>query len=279
MILIADSGSTKTNWALLKEATQAHTFSTAGFNPNYSSPEAFEGAVREVFSAAQAASVSAVYFYGSGAGNLRNDAILQQLLGSCFVHAEIRVFNDLMAACRGLAGNQPGVVCILGTGSNACLYDGVNMSHDQYSLGYLLGDEGSGFAFGKRMLAAYLYEQMPADLMAAFSASYPVTRDAVLHMAYQEQSPNKHIAGYSRFCSAHADHPWMAQQISDELERFYQAFLRRSETSGLPVHATGSVAAVFEDQLRKVCSSHGRLTGQIHADPLPGLIRFHQQKH
>jgi glucosamine kinase len=277
VILVGESGSTKTAWAVITDtASDPVILHTQGINPNYSDRHTIESVFRQDIFDPFRNQIHAVHFYGSGIGSEGNNRLMTDLLQPSFPSAQIYVYNDLMAAARGLAGQSPGIICILGTGSNACRYDGIGIDDDQHSLGYLLGDEGSGFKLGRQVLSDYLYGLMPEKLSHAFGKHFSINRTSILEQVYHRPSPNRYIASFTPFLSGHRGDMYIENLLHREMELFYKAYLDRfHQQPELPVFATGSVALVFQDIFREACTKHGRTVARIEASPLNGLIQYH----
>jgi N-acetylglucosamine kinase-like BadF-type ATPase len=277
VILLGESGSTKTSWAVISGAdTTPIIIHTLGLNPNYNDRNTIDAAFNQQDFDPFRSQIQSVYFYGSGVGSDANNALMTELLMKAFPAANAIVHNDLMAAARSLAGKSSGIICILGTGSNACSYDGLIIDDDQHSLGYILGDEGSGFHLGRQVLSDYLYGLMPEKLSHAFSQQFKINRNDVIKQVYHQSSPNRYIASFTPFLSGHRGDLYIENLLRKEFELFYQAYIKRfAAQPELQVYATGSVARVFQDVFREVCISHGRIVARVEANPLNGLIDYH----
>lgn len=277
MILIGESGSTKTSWAVIQGAgTDPVILNSVGLNPNYNDSATIAAAFNQEIFNPYRNHIQSVCFYGSGVGSEANNQLMTNLLLSAFPFAQVEVHNDLMAAARSLAGRSSGIICILGTGSNACRYNGSQIDDDQHSLGYILGDEGSGFRLGRQILSDYLYELMPDELSSAFAKQFQIHRGEVIEKIYHGTSPNRYIASFTPFISGHRGDMYIENLLRREMELFYRAYIHRfADQPELPVYATGSIARVFQDVFREVCTSHGRTVARIEGNPLQGLIDYH----
>ena len=273
-VLIAESGSTKTNWVWMENGGVSGQHTTSGLNPNYTQPNDAVAVFNTL--PAEWKTAHQIYFYGSGLGSKAGNQIMQGWLSQHFQDAAIALENYLVAAARSLCANQPGIVAILGTGSNACRWDGATIDDDQHSLGYILGDEGSGFSIGKHFIADYFYGQMPDEIAKAFSLYFPYTREEVLAATYHAPAPNRFIANAARFAVGRETHLYIRQVITTAFQAFIKAYLLRFKPLHLPVHCTCSIAAAYADLLREQLSGFGLVTGNIMADPLNGLIEYHK---
>jgi len=277
MILIADSGSTGTSWVLTDFSNYRKDFEGAGMNPNYSS----EKELKESLSLLPFDSdkVSKIYFYGSGVGSEENNRKVSRLISQRFQKAEVFVANDLLAAAKALSPENPGIIGILGTGTNSCYWDGERISDDQHSLGFLLGDEGSGFDFGKHILSAFFYNQLSQELSTKFRGQYQLDRSLFITELYQQTSPNRYIAAFAPFVFENSDFPEMKKLIQNRFNHFIKYYLMRFQSLDLPVHFIGSVAyfgkPLLEDCLRQAGFSPGAFLRQ----PMDGLLQYHKIKH
>ena len=271
--LLVDAGATKSTFVLLGGETPFRCQS-AGINANYT-PEAdilriLADAVRQF---PKEVTVSAIDYYGAGCATPQNAFRMEGYLRMYFPTAEIRVMSDLMAACHALAGKSEAIVCILGTGAASCHYDGREMVHRAPSLGWLLGDEGSGTHLGKCLATAYLSEALPHPVRTAFEERYHLNRDLILHKLYQEPRPNLFLSQFAPFLNEYRNEPAIRQLVTTAFETFFtKQKSYYSGCDGLPWHFTGSVAAHFEEMLREAAGQMGCMIGEIAGDPMEKLI-------
>lgn len=277
MILLADSGSTKTDWLLLDREPIA--FQSAGFNPFYQTQEVIlETLRREALPHIDPDQVQQIFFYGAGCADAITSLPVTNALATLFPAAQtIEVNSDLLAAARALCGREAGIACILGTGANNALYDGQKIVNNIGSLGFWLGDEGSGGYLGKQLVVGYLQNELPAGLHEAFQKSYPdVTRLSILERAYRQPFPNRYFASFSTFLGQHLTNPFIGTLVGDAFRTFLDTYVCKHPNSAtLPVHFTGSVAYHFRDILGKVLVEKNLHLGTIQKSPMPGLFRFH----
>lgn len=278
MILLADSGSTKTDWLLLDdEGQQVTRFASVGFNPFYQSQAIIAEGLRAEVVPNVSGLVQEVHFYGAGCADEATSRPAHDALAAAFPGAALAVHSDLLAAARGLCGRGAGIACILGTGSNNCLYDGEKIVNNSGSLGFWLGDEGSGGYLGKRLVVHYLHDELPAELHEAFRVAYPdIARLSVLDRAYKQPFPNRYFAAFAPFLSQHLAHPFIKSLVQDAFRVFLNIYVvRHPGSDSLPVHFTGSVAHRFEAILKGVLDEKGLQLGSIQKSPMPGLVRYH----
>lgn len=275
-LLIADSGSTKTHWRVLSGKTAGKAFITAGINP-YLQSEAEIRTVLEEQMGAAGLTVSHVWFYGAGAGHPVQQERLTNVLQS-FFNAPATVAGDLLGAARALCQQAPGVVGILGTGSNACFYDGEKIAAQQISMGYLAGDEGSGNALGKRVLQYYAYHTFDEELKFAFENLFGNDVPALLRQLYQQPFPNRMLAGFVPLLAQNRGHYMVENILEDCFHDFFrQHILKLRESWKHPIHFCGSVAYEFRDVLVDLCEQFELTPGSIIKDPIEGLTKFHLQ--
>ena len=277
MTLIIDSGSTKMGWILLDgQEVKAH-FVTKGFNPNYSDIQTLETLVETQNFASQPNKIHSIHYYGTGCGNEQNCQLIKDVFQRHFPQAKITVTHDLMAACHALLGHGKGIVCILGTGSNSCVYDGENIVERAVSLGYLVGDEGSGMQIGREVVRAYFYGFMPDDLRLQFDAVYHLElKDFIGHL-YHEGQPSRYLATFARFAGEHQSHPFIRDMVKGCFKSFIEAFVLRFENvKMMKVSFVGSVAYHFQNLLRECLTEYGLAMGEVMSSPAEGLIRFYQ---
>jgi len=277
MNLIIDSGSTKMGWILLDgQEVKAH-FVTKGFNPNYSDIQHLESLVETQNFASQPNKIHSIHYYGTGCGNEQNCLMIKDVFQRHFPKAEITVTHDLMAACHALLGHEKGIACILGTGSNACVYDGENITERAVSLGYLVGDEGSGMHIGKEVARAYFYGFMPDDLRQAFENQYHLELKVFIDRLYHGDQPSRYLASYARFAGEYQSHPFIRDLVKGCFKTFIEAFVLRFENANMmKVGFVGSVAFHFQNILRESLASYDLALGEVMSSPAEGLIRYYQ---
>lgn len=278
MILIAESGSSKTDWRLLTDGGSVKAAKTAGFNPYFQNADQIYAEIAsELLPQLGTTSVDEIHFYGAGCSTETNCTIVREGIGRLFARAHIHVGHDLLAAARALSGHSAGIVCILGTGVNTCLYDGSHIVAGRPSLGFWLGDEGSGGYLGRTLIQQYFHEEMPADLHAAFAEKYHLDVETVLENAYKKPFPNSYFAAFARFLSDHLDHPYSQQLIYDGFALFLKRYVSKFKGyQNYPVHFTGSIAYHYQDILRKAAADKGIRLENIIDNPITGLITYHR---
>ena len=281
MILIADSGSTKTEWTAMDDLTGevvAHAY-TKGLNPYFVTQEEIRDEIRtHLLPMLPVDGFTRIYFYGSGARD-EKQPMIRQAIGSLLV-GEVTVMTDMLGAARALCGHEPGIVCILGTGANSCRYDGETIVANVPPLGYILGDEGSGAVLGKHFIADLLKGLLPESVVRDFEETYPeITTATVLERVYKESQPSRFLASLAPFIRKQIDVP----QVRSMVLECFRSFLRRNvklydDWETTPVHFVGSVAHNFHTILEEAAEAEGVHLGQILSAPMEGLIHYHTIK-
>ena len=274
MRLIIDAGSTKMEWILLDGNTVKQRFYTEGFNPNYTERQCLVDMCHGV---SLPEGIHYIHYYGTGCGNEQNCLLIKEVFQERFPYAEIHVTHDLMAACHAVLGHEKGIACILGTGSNACLYDGERITEKAVSLGYLVGDEGSGMHIGREVVRAYFYGFMPEELRMRFEAEYHLDLKTFVQRLYHEGQPSKYLATFAKFAGENQAHPFMHDLVKRCFNAFIEAFVIRDNANrSLKVSFIGSVAFHFQDILKEGLADYGLAIGEIMQAPAEGLIRYYQ---
>ncbi len=276
MILIADSGSTKTEWSLLRENKETVRLITQGINPFYQTDGQIIAILRDELLCDILCETDGVnvYFYGAGQRpemRPRMSALLADVLHA----AHVMVDTDLVGAAKALFGQLPGMACILGTGSNSGLYDGEKIVANTPPLGFILGDEGSGANLGKHFLAALLKGLMPEGLMEDYLAETRQTVADVIDAVYRQPLPNRYLAHTSEYILQHIEIAEVTDLVIHCFRQFFRRNLSQYRRKDLPVRAVGSVAACYQKWLVMAAEAEGYTIDKIMKNPMPGLIAFH----
>lgn len=268
-ILLADSGSTKTSWKYIHDGT-IDAFETKGINPNYLSTDTIELLItKEVKSKTD--SVDVIHFYGSGCSSELAKNKLSAIFKSLF-NSTVTIYSDLEAACIALSSQKQSWVCILGTGSNACVYDHDHVSFQSVSLGYLLGDEGSGADIGKRLLKAYYQNGFPKHLHEKWEEKYSLSYQEVITTLYNKEKPNTWLASFTYFAKEYINEPIITAIVKESFTSFLQEYiLCKKEFINLPVNFVGSIAYQFKDILSEVLQTEELKLGSIVQSPIEEL--------
>ena len=274
--LIADSGSTKTEWCLLKN-DKPTLFTSQGMSPYFVNEEQIDQTIRrEVFPFIKKNKIDEIYFYGTGCKNPANLKMFKKVFSQLFREAVVVVDNDLSGAAKALCGNEKGIACILGTGSNSCYYNGKRIVKNSPGLGFILGDEGSGAYLGKKVIQHYLYNIFDEELRARFDAKFLTTGTEIIESVYKKPLPNRYLASFAIFLAENRGHYMIENIIEDGInDFFYTHIISYRESSKLPVHFTGGIAYGFKDVVAELCQNYGLQLGNILRSPMEGLIRYH----
>ena len=277
--LIVDSGATKADWVVVRDNKVIFDFSTVGINVTYHNryeiEEVLEDVVRQM-GEAEAKKVEKIFFFGAGCGNKANTEILFEVLNSNFKLAEIKIESDLLAACQALCGREKGWVAILGTGAASCLYDGEKIIKQTPSLGYLLGDEGSGTYLGKLFLTKYLQKALPQSIKEDFETKFELSHLKVLENLYQKPFPNRFISSFAPYISSHIENPFIYSLCQQNFERFFQVNLDYySNYVQSELNILGSIAFNFREIIEKVAKQYEVKINNIEKSPISGLIKMY----
>jgi N-acetylglucosamine kinase-like BadF-type ATPase len=278
MKIIADSGATKTDWCLINKKGEVKTVQTVGLNPYFLDEDGVLNVLKkDLYPFLDNKKVEQVFFYGSGCALPHKKQVLQFALDFFFMHADVDVENDLLGAARALCGAESGLVCILGTGASSCLYDGKQITERLPSLGYVLGDEGSGAYLGKQLISAYFSGELPEHLQKLFAQKYPAELAEVLDKVYRQPFPNRYLASFVEFLNANKSDSFVKELVGSAFDIFFKKqVLRYDDYKKYPLCFVGSVSFIFADELRKSAEKHGLAISKIEQTPLDGLLKFHK---
>ena len=277
MILVADSGSTKTTWAVVETGTKTVT---EGLNPLFVTDEQVHTVCQTVRKQLFASdNPSRIYFYGAGCGNILQQSRMQKLLEKEFSATQVTVETDMLGACRAVSDNKATLVGILGTGSNVCYYDGEKIAAKSVSLGYILGDEGSANYMGRMLLTDYLTGKMPEDIATLFREAYPYSYEEWIDRIYNKPNANRFLASLARFATDHLDLMERENNIWYVVDQWHSARLGDliMQTHCCHIDIVGGFAKAIEAGLRKTLTDYGIEVGTVVADPIDGLIGFHKK--
>jgi hypothetical protein len=280
MLLVADSGSTKCDWVFTDGSEKRSTYHTMGFNPFFHPTDLIESEIRKNTElSALASQVQHVFFYGAGASHPSRNAVIEEALKRVFTHAEITVDHDLTGAVYATCGDEPGIACIMGTGSNSCYFDGQDIYEEVPALGYVLGDEAGGTFYGKELLRMFLYHELPEKIHQGLIDRYQLTKESIFEAVYNKPNPNVYLASFMRFLSDNRDSKWVRDFIYNGFSKFINIHIWKYENhKDVPVHFVGSVAFHFQDLLREACKIHRLNIGIITSEPVVNLVEYHLKK-
>ncbi|PKQ60857.1 hypothetical protein BZG02_17815 [Labilibaculum filiforme] len=276
MLLIAESGSTKTDWVLLGNEGEIKRRQTLGINPYHQNTSSI---IKIISSLNDFDSVHQIFFYGAGCATDDKKQIIKDSLLQIFPEATCEVNSDVLAAARSVCGREKGIACIMGTGSNSCLYNGENIEHNVSPLGYILGDEGSGAVMGKKLIADILKDLAPAEIKSAFYQKYNLEYADIINKIYKEEAPSRFLAQFTVFLSENIQSPYILQLVKKSFYEFFERNVKQyNNHTNLPIHFIGSIAFYFKNELKIVADEMGLRIGKIKQSPLEGLIQYHLSK-
>ncbi len=281
-ILIADSGSTKTDWVLLEQHHILKQCQTIGFSPYFQTSQQISDEIKSNLLPHlqnHISDITHIYYYGTGCSTNEKKDIITLTLNQAFASVPSEINHDLLASARALCGHEKGIACILGTGSNSCLYDGKNITENVESYGYLFGDHGSGAVIGKTLVQHYFDNKLPQTIREAFEKEGH-NRESILDQVYKKPMPNRYLASLCLFIAAHQTDVHIKQLISTCFEDFFKHQVSQyTNAKQLPINAVGSVAYHFKEQFNEVAKQQGYQTGTIIKSPIDGLITYHNSCH
>ena len=274
--LIADSGSTKTEWCLLNGKKKT-IITSQGMSPYFINGIQMENIIKhEVLPVLKKIEVEEIYYYGTGCTNPANVKIVKKVLKNIFPGAFVIIDTDVAGAAKALCGNEKGIACILGTGSNSCYYNGKRIVKNSPGLGFILGDEGSGAYLGKKVIQYYLYNTFDEDLRSGFDAKFVTNTNEILNAVYKQPLANRYLASFAIFLAENRGHYMVENIIEDGFnDFFYTHIYQYRESRNLPVHFTGGIAFGFKDVLAQMCNSYHLQLGNVLRNPMEGLIKYH----
>lgn len=278
MKLIADSGSTKTAWRLIGTSGEIKDIKTSGLNPFFRTEEDVFQEVIKFLLPETGNEVQEIYFYGAGIVNAEKGDIIRRALNRIYSNATVETHSDVLGAARALFGNKAGIACILGTGSNVCLYDGEKIAGGISPLGFILGDEGSGAVMGRKLLGDYFKEVMPAYLREDFTKQFNLTREEALNRVYRTEKPNQFLAQFTPFLSKHAGSAYCQEFVQHNFMEFFERNVTKLPAyNQYPIGFIGSVAWYFSQILNNTANYFGFEQTSIIKEPIDGLEKYYTQ--
>lgn len=279
MRLIADSGSTKTAWKLLGGSGEVKNIKTSGINPFFRIEGDIFQELSQFLLPETGSDIQEIFFYGAGIINAEKGDIVKRALSKIYSEAKIETHSDVLGAARALFGNTAGIACILGTGSNVCLYDGEKITGGISPLGFILGDEGSGAVMGRKLLGDYFKEVMPASLRQEFSLKYNLTREEALNRVYRTEKPNQFLAQFVPFLSEHANSAYCQEFVQHNFMEFFERNVSKlPDYTQYPIGFIGSVAFYFSQILNNTASYFGYEETTIIKEPIDGLEKYYRTR-
>ncbi|MCL2650349.1 MAG: ATPase [Candidatus Azobacteroides sp.] len=272
--LIADSGSTQCDWIVSEN--DDIIYQTDGINPFYQTADEIFKIISELLSNNNLQHITSVHFYGAGCSFPEKKETVKEALSRCLPEADIEIESDLLAAARGLCGKEPGIACILGTGSNSCFYNGTVIKENIPPLGYILGDEGSGAVIGRIFIGNLLKKQYPDYLYKNFMDYYGTSPQEIMDCVYKKPFPNRYLGQFTKFIAENIKDSCLYDLVFDAFVSFINRNIIHYDYLSYPTYFTGSIAFHFEDILRDACLTHGIWPAGITQSPLMGLMEYHR---
>ena len=277
MILIAESGSTKTDWVLVNDQNEITMFKSMGFNPFFHSSEFIAEKIKENVEFYNASkNVERLYFYGAGCSSNEMNQIVKSGLSLVFPNSLITVDHDLLACALSTYKGEPAISCILGTGSNSCYYDGQTLREEVPAIAYVLGDEGSGSYYGKKLLRDYLYKQLPSSIKEDFEDQFGSSKSDIFENVYLKPHANVYLASFMKFLNRHYHHKYVIDMIQNGMNEFIKIHVCcYPEHKTVKTHFIGSISKIFEKELKSAAENNGVILGDIIQKPVDNLVNYH----
>ena len=275
MLCVIEGGSTKADWIISVDSKNIVRLSTIGFNPFFHNSDfVFKTLSENIELNVYKNTKISIRYFGAGCSSKERNEIIAQGFRRYFTNAVVVVDHDLMASVYASCGDQAGIACILGTGSNSCFFDGKKIHEKNYGLGYILGDEGSGSYYGKKLVTTFLYQLMPGHIYNSFHDTFGLSKDDIIRKVYNESEPNVWLASFSRFLSDHRYDPFIQQMIKQGMKEFMDLYVCHYDNyRKLPVHFVGSIAYIFKEELNEVATALSIQTGKIIKQPIDELMK------
>lgn len=277
MILLADSGSTKTDWCLVDNNKSTTMIKTRGTNPFFQTEDEISAEIASaLLPQLPSTTIDDVFFYGAGCTPEKQPILEKALSRHLSITGRCEVASDMLAAARSLCGHEPGIACILGTGSNSCAYDGERIVKNVSPLGFILGDEGSGAVLGKNLVGDILKHQMPDEIVERFNAKFHLTAADIIDRVYRQKLPNRFLASLVPFLEENLDYPAIYSFVVDNFRRFLVRNVKQYDGwEHLPIGFNGSIAFFYRKPLEDALQAEGMHLGRIIQAPMEGLIEYH----
>jgi len=278
MILIADSGSSKTDWRVIHQDGKISQHRGVGFNPYYQTAQEMASQMCHEFLVNLESEIKEIYYYGAGCSAPEKIEQVAMALSSVFPKALIHVDHDMEAAARATCGHQAGIACILGTGSNSCDYDGKKIIDTRPAPGFILGDEGGGGYIGRRLLVDFIHDEMPVSIKKELIERFQLNYASILEHVYRMPFPNRYMASFCPIIAEHKSDPYCYALFYNSFQDFFKKYvIKYQDYSEKQVNFVGSIAYYNSDILRKAASDAGIQVNRIIESPIAGLTLYHQE--
>lgn len=278
MLLIADSGSTKTEWKITDSGVQLESLFSSGINPYFINSEQIALTLEKEVPRLKGMHFEKIFFYGTGCNSEAKEKIIKDALQGFMNPENIFIGSDLLGAARALCQDDPGIACIIGTGSNSCYYDGEKIVSNVAPLGYILGDEGGAAVIGRKLISAVLKKQVSQPIIDRFYQAYKTNRTEILEHVYTMPFPNRYLGNFAKFISANIEMPELQEIVELSFDEFIKRnILQYPESSLYQIHFTGSIAWHFRPFLEKLLVRNNLQPGKIILYPMPELVKYHNK--
>lgn len=280
MIIVADVGNTTADWGVIYKNKILY-YKTTGFSPYFTKPnEIINLLEKELLPNIDVKLVRSLFFYGTGCSSDVNKNLIKETLSNIFGNAEIFVDSDLLAAAKALCGNNEGIACILGTGSNSCYYNGNKIQDNKLSLGYILGDQGSGAYLGKRLLYDYFHNKLPENLKNEFVKFANVSDKEIISTLYSTDKPSSYLASFAPFLHKHCNNKYVNDLLTDSFNEFIVNCVKiYPESKHLPINFVGSIAYLYKDLISTLLKTNNLQAGKFISSPIKDLSIFHKEQY
>lgn len=275
MRIIADSGTTKVDWRIISPDGSVKEISTEGINPVFQSKDSIESIIKNQVATAITGEVKEVFFYGAGVVSTEISSVLNDCFSKLFPGSVTYTASDILAAARSLCGHNPGIACIMGTGSNTCFYDGNEIVRNVKAGGFILGDEGSGGVLGKRLLSDFIKELLPKEISDELVKRYQIDYGSIVQKVYREPVPSRYLSSFSPFINEFRSHPYMHDLIKSSFDDFFKKNISHYRYDIYPVNFVGSIAFYYSDILEEAALDNCMTVGKILRNPIIGLTDYH----
>ena len=281
MILIGISGSTKCDWQIIENGNVKESVSTPGINPFFHDENEIAETIQTIpLVSTQASDIEVIYIYSAGCGSKSRQAVVKRAIAQAMPRAHHYVNHDIVASALATYEGVPSISCILGTGSNSCYFDGDIVRQETPGLDYILGDEGGGSYFGKKLLNAYLYKTLPSHLQKSFEETYQLTKNDILENVYMKPYANVYLASFMKFIETHKEDPYFVEMLTKGFSKFMDLYVTTfSNHRKVKTNFTGAISYIFQDILKEVAASKNISVGKIIKEPIDDLVSYHINKH
>ena len=280
MEIIVDSGSSKADWLITQQFSAVSKVRTMGFNPFFHSADFITQEIHKTFSnLLNPDEIITLIYYGAGCSSVARNQVIIDGISGFFKNAKVEVFHDILAAARATCFNKPGIACILGTGSNSCLYNGTEIIDNLPSLGFMLGDEGSGSHFGKSLIRKLFYRELPDDLLQKFKVKYNYSKENILDKLYNQPNVNVFLAKFAEFFSENSEHPAIKDMVRNCFNDFFRCHVVKYKNyKEVEIHFVGSIGFLFRDILEEVSADFNVKLGLTIRTPIENLLEYHSRQ-